>query len=72
MNTNVGDEGGFAPDLKSNNEAIELLMEAVEKSGYKNGSQISIALDVASSELYNSENQTYELASDNKSLLKDY
>ena len=68
LNTNVGDEGGFAPDLKSNNEAIELLMEAVEKAGYKNGSQISIALDVASSELYNSENQTYELASDNKSL----
>ena len=68
LNTNVGDEGGFAPDLKSNNEAIELLMEAVEKAGYKNGSQISIALDVASSELYNSENQTYELASENKSL----
>ena len=68
LNTNVGDEGGFAPDLKSNTEAIELLMEAVEKSGYKNGSQISIALDVASSELYNSENQTYELASENKSL----
>ena len=68
LNTSVGDEGGFAPDLKSNNEAIELLMEAVEKSGYKNGSQISIALDVASSELYNSENQTYELASENKSL----
>ena len=68
LNTNVGDEGGFAPDLKSNTEAIELLMEAVEKSGYKNGSQISIALDVASSELYNSKNQTYELASENKSL----
>ena len=68
LNTNVGDEGGFAPNLKSNTEAIELLMEAVEKSGYKNGSQISIALDVASSELYNSENQTYELASENKSL----
>ena len=68
LNTNVGDEGGFAPDLKSNTEAIELLMEAVEKTGYKNGSQISIALDVASSELYNSENQTYELASENKSL----
>jgi len=68
LNTNVGDEGGFAPDLKSNNEAIELLMEAVEKAGYKNGSQISIALDVASSELYNSENQTYELTSENKSL----
>ena len=68
LNTNVGDEGGFAPDLKSNTEAIELLMEAVEKSGYKNGSQISIALDVASSELYNSGNQSYELVSENKSL----
>ncbi|MBC8256461.1 MAG: phosphopyruvate hydratase [Candidatus Marinimicrobia bacterium] len=68
LNTNVGDEGGFAPDLKSNTEAIELLMEAVEKTGYKNGTEVAIALDVASSELYNSENKTYELASENKSL----
>ncbi len=71
LNTNVGDEGGFAPNLKSNSEAIELIMEAVEKAGYKNGSQVAIALDVAASELYNSENQTYELASENKSLTSE-
>ena len=71
LNTNVGDEGGFAPNLKSNSEAIELILEAIEKTGYKNGSQIAIALDVASSELYNSENQTYELASENKSLTSE-
>ena len=68
LNTNVGDEGGFAPNLKSNSEAIELILEAVEKTGYKNGIDISIALDVASSELYNAENKTYELASENKFL----
>ena len=66
LNTNVGDEGGFAPDLKSNNEAIELLMEAVEKTGYKNGGEVAIALDVASSELYNSETKKYELASESQ------
>ena len=68
LNTNVGDEGGFAPDLKSNNEAIELLMEAVEKTGYKNGGEVAIALDVASSELYNSETKKYELASESQFL----
>ena len=68
LNTNVGDEGGFAPDLKFNNEAIELLMEAVEKTGYKNGGEVAIALDVASSELYNSETKKYELASESQFL----
>ena len=68
LNTNVGDEGGFAPDLKSNSEAIELILGAVEKTGYKNGSQIAVSLDVAASELYNPESQTYELASENKVL----
>jgi enolase len=68
LNTNVGDEGGFAPDLQSNNEAIELLMEAVEKTGYKNGGEVAIALDVASSELYNSETKKYELASESQFL----
>ena len=46
-NTNVGDEGGFAPDLKSNREALDLLLEAIEKAGYTPGDQISIALDPA-------------------------
>lgn len=50
--TAVGDEGGFAPDLKSNNEAVELIIKSVEKAGYKPGKQVSIALDVAASELY--------------------
>ena len=50
--TSVGDEGGFAPNLKSNEEAIERILEAITKAGYKTGSEISLALDVASSELY--------------------
>ena len=71
LNTNVGDEGGFAPDLKSNTEAIELILEAVEKSGYKIGKDVDIALDVASSEFYNADSHSYELASENKSLSSD-
>ena len=71
LNTNVGDEGGFAPDLKSNSEAIELLMEAVEKTGYKNGTEVAIALDVASSEIFNSETNKYELASENRYLTSE-
>lgn len=51
-NTAVGDEGGFAPDLKSNEEALEVIMEAIEAAGYKPGSDVLLALDVASSELY--------------------
>ncbi|MDI9389614.1 MAG: phosphopyruvate hydratase [Synergistota bacterium] len=50
--TAIGDEGGFAPDLKSNREAIDLILEAVEKAGYAPGRQISVALDVASSEIF--------------------
>lgn len=50
--TNVGDEGGFAPDLQSNEEAIELVLEAISAAGYTPGSQISIALDAASSEMF--------------------
>ncbi|HEY6872666.1 MAG TPA: phosphopyruvate hydratase [Geobacteraceae bacterium] len=51
-NTAVGDEGGFAPNLKSNEEALEVIMEAIEKAGYKPGSDVLLALDVASSELF--------------------
>jgi enolase 1/2/3 len=50
--TNVGDEGGFAPDLKSHEEAVEVLLEAITRSGYRAGQQIALALDVAASELY--------------------
>ncbi len=50
--TGIGDEGGFAPDLKSNDEAVEVILEAINKAGYKPGSQISICLDPAASELW--------------------
>jgi len=58
-NTAVGDEGGFAPSLKSNSEAIELILEAITLAGYKPGEQISIALDPASSEFYDKEEAKY-------------
>ncbi|PLX73012.1 MAG: phosphopyruvate hydratase [Desulfuromonas sp.] len=51
-NTAVGDEGGFAPDLKSNEEALQVIVEAIEQAGYKPGEEVVLALDVASSELY--------------------
>ena len=51
-NTNVGDEGGFAPSLNSNKEALDLIVEAINKAGYKSGIDVNIALDVAASELY--------------------
>jgi len=68
LNTNVGDEGGFAPDLKSNTEAIELLLTAIESANYKINDEIVIALDVASSELFNKKTNLYELKSENKFL----
>jgi enolase len=58
-NTAVGDEGGFAPSLKSNDEAVELILEAIEQAGYKAGEQICIALDPAASEFYDKEKQKY-------------
>lgn len=57
--TGGGDEGGFAPDLKTNDEAIEIILEAIEKAGYKPGDDIRIALDVAATELYNEEDGKY-------------
>lgn len=59
--TNVGDEGGFAPDLKSNEEAIEVILQAVENAGYKPYDDIRIALDPASSEFYDVEKGVYKL-----------
>ncbi|PUZ21182.1 enolase [Chitinophaga costaii] len=58
--TNVGDEGGFAPEIQSNEEAIETVLAAIEAAGYKAGSQIGIALDAASSEMYNDADKTYK------------
>lgn len=68
LNTSVGDEGGFAPDLRSNEEAIEVILEAIEKTGYKIGDQVYLALDVAASELFDSVSQCYSLASEGKEL----
>lgn len=70
--TSVGDEGGFAPNLKSNEETIELILEAITKAGYKPGEQISLALDVASSEMYNKEKGKYVFfKSDKKEVTSD-
>ena len=66
-NTAVGDEGGFAPDLKSNEEAIEVLLEGIKSAGYKAGKDILLALDVAASELYS--NKKYILAAGKKAKL---
>jgi enolase len=59
FSTNVGDEGGFAPNIQSNEEAIETVLEAISAAGYKTGSQIAIAMDAANSELWNSKKKKY-------------
>ncbi len=64
MNTAVGDEGGFAPDLPSNEAAIEVILEAIAKAGFKAGADVYLGLDVASSEFY--ENGKYRLASESR------
>jgi enolase len=66
-NTSVGDEGGFAPNLKSNDEAIELILEAINKTGYKVGDEIAISLDPASSEMYLNDKKTYQFFKSDKS-----
>jgi len=71
MNTSVGDEGGFAPNLRSNTEAIEVILEAAEKTGYKIGEELFIALDPASSEFYNKETGKYNLKSEGRSLTSE-
>jgi enolase len=58
--TNVGDEGGFAPDIQSNEEAIETVLQAIEAAGYKAGEQIAIAMDAASSEMFDEAKKTYK------------
>jgi enolase len=59
MSTNVGDEGGFAPNLKSNDEAIEVVLQAIEKAGFRPGEDVYIALDAASSEFYKADSGLY-------------
>ncbi|MGD9152123.1 MAG: phosphopyruvate hydratase [Gammaproteobacteria bacterium] len=66
LNTNVGDEGGFAPDLSSNHEAIDVILQAIDKAGYKAGEDIYLGLDIAASEFYR--DGKYHLASENKVL----
>ncbi len=61
--TNVGDEGGFAPNLKSNEEAVHVILQAIEKAGYKAGEDIWLALDAASTEFYDEETGMYHLSS---------
>ncbi|MBI2420438.1 MAG: phosphopyruvate hydratase, partial [Ignavibacteriales bacterium] len=65
--TAVGDEGGFAPNLKSNVEAIEVILDAIEKAGLKPGKDICIALDPATSEMYNAEKKVYQFFKSDKS-----
>jgi enolase len=76
LSTNVGDEGGFAPNLGSNTEGLEVVMQAIEKAGYRPGDDIQIALDCAASEFYNKEKGVYELESTGETLtsneLSDY
>src|SRR5690625_92772 len=70
--TNVGDEGGFAPNIKSNQEAIEVILVAIEKAGYKPGEDFYIAMDAAASEFYDRENGVYHFAqSDGSKLSSD-
>lgn len=68
---NVGNEGGYAPSLKSNQEALDLIVEAIETSGYKLGEEVSVGFDAAATEFYNEETGMYELKRDNKVLTKD-
>ena len=68
FNTAVGDEGGFAPNLESNEHALQVIMQAIEKAGYRPGEDVFIALDTASSEFYDKSSGTYHLASENRKL----
>ena len=69
LSTSVGDEGGFAPNLKSNHEAIEVILKAIDNAGYKAGKDVYIALDVAASELFDKDK--YIIKSENRSLSSD-
>ena len=70
LSTNVGDEGGFAPNIKSNEEAIEIVLKAIERAGYKPGKDIFIALDPAASEFYDEKTKTYHFKKSSGKKLK--
>ena len=69
LSTNVGDEGGFAPDIKSNEEAITIVIQAIEKAGYRPGEDIFIAMDAACTEFYDAEKQRYIFSKSSKEAL---
>lgn len=71
LSTGVGDEGGFAPDLKSNSEALDVILEAIERAGYEPGKDIVLAMDVAASEFYNSETKEYYMQGENRKFSSD-
>jgi enolase len=72
LSTGVGDEGGFAPDLKSNDQAVEVILEAITKAGYKPGAEVSICLDPAVSELWDKKKKSYTMhKSSGKSVSSD-
>lgn len=66
LNTAVGDEGGFAPNLSSNEEALSTIVEAIKRAGYKPGEEVKLALDVAATEIYDKEAKVYKLAGEGK------
>jgi enolase len=67
----VGDEGGYAPALKANSEAVEVILEAISKAGYKAGEQVAIALDPAASELYEDDTKLYNLRKEGRKLTSE-
>lgn len=71
LNTAVGDEGGFAPNLSSNEEALKTIVEAIEKAGYKPGEDVYLALDVAATEMYDEKKKVYRLEGENRELTVD-
>lgn len=71
LNTAVGDEGGFAPNLSSNEEALKTIVEAIEKAGYKPGEDVVLALDVAATEMYDEERKVYKLEGEGRELNVD-
>jgi enolase len=71
FSTNVGDEGGFAPNIQSHEEALEVIMQAIEVAGYEPGKEIALALDPASSEFYNKKSGKYELSGEKKKLTSE-
>ena len=68
LSTGVGDEGGFAPDLQSNSEGFDLIIEAISRAGYVPGKDVFLGIDVAASEFYNKETNKYDLVGENRSL----